>query len=334
MADSVSRKLIKTEAKRRNWQISYIGQNEYFCKLTDENGRTEIFRGSRPLKNSANGLVICKDKDLTLQYVQSLGYKVPDYLVLEGFDNKTLSDFLELYKTVVVKPVDAQQSIGVTLGITKIEQLKPAITQAIAHSNSGRALVQQQLHGKLYRLFILNGKMVAAALRRAPEVVGDGQHTIGQLIKILNDDPRRGAGMDTPLKQVKLSDAENLLGKDGLLSVPNEGETIKVSAFDSVSAGGQAINITDKVHQDWHNATTAIATHVGLFVCGYDVICEDISQPIQDSYLPLLEINNAPGLKLHQYPTGGGEPIDIAAMLLDEVFGIAKNEQSGIIIPS
>jgi cyanophycin synthetase len=325
MPASISRSLIVAEAEKRGWQVAYIGHDEYFCKITDDKGQSDIFLGSRPLKNSANSLTICIYKDLTLEYAQSLGYQVPAFVVVSEDGSQHASKFLANYQKVVIKPVDGQRSMGVTTSITDTSQLADAISLAISNSRSRRAMVQQQVEGKLYRLFIIDGELVAASHRRAPQVVGDGEHSIRELIAVLNLDPRRGEDNDKPLKKILLSDAEAFLGKEGLDIVPSLGEVVKVSILDSVSAGGEAIDVTAVVHDDWKRVAAHLANEVNLFVCGYDVICEDISKPLEGNFLPLLEINSSPGLKIHHYPTGGGEPVDVASILLDKVFGIAKN---------
>lgn len=322
MADSVARKLIVAEARSRNWQVDYIGQKHYFCKITGPEGQSEMFRGSQPLKNSANGAIITHSKDLTLQFVEYLGYKVPAYITL-GKNDSDATEFLEQYKIVAVKPTDAQESAGVTVGVDTPEKLAEAVRYARSKGSSGKVIIQQQLSGKLYRLFVINDKLVAAARRKAAEVVGDGIHTTLELIETLNSDPRRGADNDKPIKFVKVSDAKALLGEAGLKRIPAKGEVVRVSALDSVSAGGQAINETDLVHPDWKQAVAKISHQAGLFVCGYDIICDDIASPLENNFLPLLEINSQPSITLHHYPTGGGDPIDIASILLDEVFDIA-----------
>lgn len=319
MANSVSRTLIIAEAQRRGWKVEFIGPQEYICKVTNLEGQSEMFLSSRPLRSSANGTAITIRKHITLDYVQSHGYRVPAYTTLND-DSETGRDFLEQYKTIVVKPSDAQQSAGVTMHVTTPQQLAEAVAYARGHGRSPTVILQEQIEGNLYRIFVINGKLVAAAHRRAAMVIGDGQHSIRELVDRLNQDPRRGTDNSTPLKQIKGTDVRAFLGEEHLADVPPAGAEVRVSAIDSVSAGGESADVTASVHPDWHQACGELAQGIGLFVCGYDIICPDISQPLQDKYLPLLEMNSAPGLKLHHYPTAGGEVIDVAKILLDEVF--------------
>lgn len=324
--DSVTRSLLVAEAERRAWKVEFIGHDEYFCKITDQRGHSELFRGSRPLRNSANGLVIANNKDLTMEYAEYLGFQVPDYVTIDSTGQPTKAvAMLDKHNQVVVKPIDGQQSVGVTIGVREPGQLAEAVALARSHSRSGQVMVQEQLTGKLYRLLVINGRVIAAAWRKAPTVTGDGRHTVQELVEIINQDPRRGTDIDTPLKKIKLADVSEWLGKAGTERVLPEGEDLKVIGIDSVSAGGESVNVTGQVHEGWKRALAALADGIGLFVCGHDIICDDISKPMADNYLPLLEMNSAPGFKLHSHPTGGGEPVDVARILLDELFDIAPD---------
>jgi cyanophycin synthetase len=318
MANSVTRTLILAEAVRRGWKTETIGPNAYFCKIIHPDGRWNLLHGTSTMRNSAPGQSIAKYKNLTMDFVKSYGYEVPPYELVES-DTQAL-DFLEQQGTIVVKPVDGQRTEGVSVAVRSPEKLAAALRYAQANSESQQAMLQTHLSGNLYRLLVLDGQFVAGSWRRAAVVVGDGQHSVRQLIELANADPLRGHGVSTALKTIDLEQAVEHLGDERLASIPEAGARVVLSAIDSVSAGGEAINVTDKVHEDWRRVTIQLANEAGLFICGYDVMCSDISQPIQNNYLPLLEMNAAPGMKIHEYPTGGGDPIHLAPLLLDALF--------------
>lgn len=318
VVDSITRSLIIKEVKRRGWSMQGVGTDDYFLKIIHPDGRWEMVRGSMPMRTSALGNIICQHKHLTMDFVQSYGYRVPVFQIADN-ESAALS-FLEQYGKIVLKPADGQRTEGVTVGITEASAARQAFAYALQNSRHKRVIAQQHLDGRLYRLVVINGKLVAAAWRTAATVAGDGNQTVEQLIAQTNRDPRRGKGIDTPLKTIDPTAAAEFLGQERLQTVPAPGERVVVSAIDSISAGGEAINVTDQVHDDWRYFTETIAAQAGLFISGYDVICEDISQPLQNDFVPLLEINSAPGMKLHEYPTGGGEPIHLAPILLDELF--------------
>jgi cyanophycin synthetase len=318
MANSVTRRLLIAEAQKRGWHVEVLGDGEYFCKITHPDGRWEMFRGSRPMKSSANGLIIAQYKNRTMNFVESLGFKVPAYTM--STDEDATRRLLETYGRVVVKPVDGERTRGVSVGVSTDEALNQAVQVAKDASKAGKVIVQQQLEGNLYRLLTINGRFIAAAQRKAAAVTGDGRHNVAELIATLNADPRRGKGVDTPLKTIDVEAARVFVGDKVFEQVVPDQRVVRVSAIDSVSAGGESIDVTATVHPRWQEITTRIATEAGLFVCGYDIMCADIAAPPQDDILPLLELNSSPGLKLHEYPTGGGEPIKIAPILLDELF--------------
>lgn len=319
MANSVTRSLLLATAKERGWLAEFIGSGAFFCKISLPDGRWELLSGTTPMRTAANGFVIAKNKQLTLAFTASLGYRTPPYLTPK--DDTEAQIFLKQQQEIVVKPLDGQRTEGVTVNVTSAEQLARAIIYARSNSKTNRVLLQKHLSGCLYRLFILDGQLIAAAERRAATVVGDGVHTIAELIGSANLDPRRGKGSDTPLKTINIEQAQDLLGEEGLSSVPTSGQSVRVSSIDSVSAGGESFNVTDQVHQDWIQFATKFSKAAQLFVAGFDVICDDIASPLTPAdYVPLLEVNASPGLKLHQYPTGGGEAIEIAPLLLDALF--------------
>lgn len=287
-------------------------------RLTSADGRWELLRGTLAMKSSAVGYIMAKRKYLTNEFVEAMGINVPPMVVYS--DKPAAREFLELYKTVVVKPADAMQSHGVATNVTTIEQLTAAVTEAKRHTQTGEVVLQKQLEGKLYRLFMLEDKMVAAAYRKAAEVVGDGRSTVEQLLAELNRDPRRSDGSHTPLKRVSRVTAETYLGPERFTSVPERGEVVRVSPLDSISAGGEAANVTDLVHPELAKLAERVAGELQLFACGLDIMCEDVADEPPADFLPILEVNSMPGLKLHHYPTAGGEPIDVAGMMIDRLF--------------
>ncbi len=317
MANSITRQLLLDEALRRGWSVETIGPHAQLCKITTTAGESEMFSGSRPMRSAANGRLISVYKNLTLAFVESLGYEVPAYGIIDTLDEGR--QFLERYKKVVIKPIDGSQSKGVTVGVTACDQLVIALHIAQEQSVSGRVIIQNQIEGKLYRIFVLNGTVPVVTERRAAQVVGDGAATIRQLVERLNKDPKRGDGSDTPLKRVKLSAVETYLGAESLLWVPAEREVVRISDIESVSAGGDAVNVTDRAHQSWCETACRITKEMGLFLAGFDIMCSDIAQPVKGAYLPLLEINSSPGLKIHEYPSVGSS-VRLAPLIFDALF--------------
>jgi len=317
MANSVSRQLLIDEAKRRGWKTDVVGMFGMFLKITDERGHSELLRGTLASRTSAIGRSISTHKHLSMNFAEDQGFEVIPYCVPTNMEEALA--FMFEHRSIVVKPDDAEQSQGVSVNVRNAAGLIKAMDRARGYSKSSTIILQPYLWGNLYRLVVLNGKFIAGIHRKAAEVVGDGSSTVRELIEQANNDPRRGVDSSSILKKIPFSGAIDLLGKDGARAIPAKGEVVRVNAIDSVSAGGQAINVTEKVHESWRNAMVKLTLAAGIFMSGFDVICEDISKPMPTP-LPLLEMNSMPGLKLLHYPTAGGEAINGAAMLLDELF--------------
>lgn len=318
MANSITRQALIDEAVRRGWDVSTLGHKAFFLKVCDKRGQCEVFRGSMPMRSSAFGLLCSKYKHLSYDFLTSVGYKLPPYLVVNSVEEAV--SFMEKHKLLVVKPVDGKQSEGVSVGISNKSRLTQAINLAKSKSISGEVLLQKQLTGRLYRILVLNDKVVAVSERRAAEVMGDGLKNIAELINELNQNPKRGTETNSPMKKIKPKDAVSYLGTDALERVPAKGESVRVAAIESVSAGGEAINVTEMIHPEWIKVAKDITMQMGLFISGLDIMCEDIALPPDKNELPFLEINTEPGFKIHQYPSIG-RPINLAKLVLDEVIG-------------
>ncbi len=316
MANSATRKLIIEEAKRRGWETQEIGPNAHFIKVIHPDGRSNVLRGSQPRQNSALSFIATKDKSLALDFVSSYGYQVPPYLCISN--QQQAANFLAEHGKIVLKPIDSLQSQGVTVNITDPAQIEQAFAEAMKFSSNGRAIVQKHLDGSLYRITMIDGKMVAATWRTAITVTGDGERTTAELIAALNTDPRRGEGADLGLKKIDHATAGDHIGEDAMQRVPAAHEVVTISSMDSAPGGG-AVNVTNRVHADWQAFSKHMADELGLFISGFDFICPDISQPLNGNNVPLLEINGAPGMRIHNFPTVG-EPIDLAPLLLDALF--------------
>lgn len=312
MADSITRKLLTKAAKNKGYKVSYVGPKNRLLVIDNNMGQTEMFYGSRPMRSSANGKMISANKLLTLDFVAKMGVNVPLYLLYDG-DNEQLEAFLQHNRPIVVKPNDSEKSKGVSIGINGMQQLHDAINLAKNCSKKGEVLLQKQIFGKLYRLYVLNGKLAAASLRKPAFVVGDGFSTVEQLINQKNTDPMRGDDSSYPLKRIDLAKATKFL--DGAINnVLPKNDKLYVSEIASISAGGEAMDVTDSVNENLAKLTENIAQQLGLFVAGFDIICDDISENVNEKYLPLLEINSCPSLRMH------AQPINLADLILGECF--------------
>jgi cyanophycin synthetase len=220
---------------------------------------------------------------------------------------------------IVIKPVSANQGKGVTSGIHSLEAAQAAWQLA---SSWGNVLVEKQVPGQDWRLLVVEGKFAAASLRRPPAVSGDGKSTLGELIARLNEDELRGEGHEKPLTKVPLDEVTIVMLKAqgyNLNSVPAAGVRVQLRQNGNLSTGGVAADATELVHPQNRELAERAARLLGLDVAGVDLICEDIAFPLTEQQGAIIEVNAAPGLRMHLYPSAG-EARPVAQEIVSHLF--------------
>ncbi|WP_404301703.1 cyanophycin synthetase [Alicycliphilus denitrificans] len=262
---------------------------------------------------------IAQDKDLTKRLLHAAGVPVPlGRPVADVEDAWKVAE--EVGLPVVVKPQDGNQGKGVTVNISTRAQLDAAY--ATARSFSDEVMVERFLPGNDFRLLIVGHQLVAAARRDPPQVLGDGSHTIRELVEIVNQDPRRGSGHGTALTKIRLDDiAIARIASEGLTpeSVPAQGQRVVLRNNANLSTGGSATDVTDDVHPEIAARAIEAAQTIGLHICGVDVICETMQRPLEEQGGGIVEVNAAPGLRMHLAPSFG-KPRNVGAPMVDELF--------------
>ncbi len=255
-------------------------------------------------RTSAVAESIAKDKDLCKTLLAAAGVPVPRGRPVDSVEEGwALAQ--QLGFPVVVKPRDGNQGKGVSVNITTREAFEGAYGSAIA---IGQVMVEQFLPGHDFRLLVVGDKLVAAARRDPPFVIGDGRHTVRELVDHVNADPRRGDGHATSLTRIKLDDiAVGRLQQQGLTvaDVPAPGQRVVLRNNANLSTGGTATDVTDDVHPDVAARAVAAARMVGLEICGVDAVCETVSVPMEAQRGGVVEVNAAPGLRMHLAPSYG-----------------------------
>jgi len=255
--------------------------------------------------NTSNiGVEIACDKEETKQLLES--YEIP---VPKGRVVRTEEGLVAALESVgypcVIKPIGGNHGRGATIGIKNFEEAKVAL--ALAKEISRSAVVEKEITGLDHRLLVIDHKFVAAAKRTPAAVVGDGTSTITQLVEELNTDPRRGFGHEKMLTQVDI-DAHTLelLSRRDMdaSSVPPKGETVYLKATANLSTGGTATDVTESVHSYNVFMAERISRIIDLDICGIDIMTEDITRPLNECGA-VLEVNAAPGFRMHLDPTDG-----------------------------
>jgi cyanophycin synthetase len=273
-------------------------------------------------RTSAIAEAIAQNKELTKKLLAAAGVPVPGGRAVEDVED-AWKVACEIGLPVVVKPKDGNQGKGVTVNVTTREQLVDAY--AAAKEFRDHIMVESYIPGDDFRLLVVGGKLAAAARRDPPQVVGDGKHTVRELVDQVNLDPRRGSGHATSLTKIRFDDiALASLSSQGFTadSVPTKGKRVRLRNNANLSTGGSATDVTDDVHPEVAARAVAAAQMVGLDICGVDVVCESVLKPIEEQGGGIVEVNAAPGLRMHLSPSFGkgravGEAI-ISAMYADD----------------
>ena len=281
-------------------------------------------------RTSCIGVDLAGDKDLTKQRLRKYSIPVPDGEVVST-EEEAIAAFESLGPPVVVKPLDGRQGKGVSLDLTSIDDVRTAFHAAKEYSS--QVLVEELFEGNNYRLLVVNGEMVAASERLPCYVTGDGQHTISELIEIENKNPLRGEGHEKPLTQIKitpiLTAAMQKAGRK-LEDIPATGERVMLCGGMNLSTGGTARDVTDDVHPTIQHMCERAARVMSLDICGVDLVVKDISRPIPKGSGGIIEINAAPGLRMHRYPSEG-RPRDVGSKIIDMLYPDGSNGRIPII---
>jgi cyanophycin synthetase len=314
-----STQAIVDEAASRD--IPWIRLNEASLVQLGWGKYQQRVRATMTSKTSALAVDIAGDKDVTRRLLASAGLPVPrGELVLNEDD--AVRAAIAIGFPVVTKPLDGNHGRGVGLDLGSEEDVRTGFRRAVPESRRGQVVVEGFVSGSDYRVLVVGGRMVAVAERVPAHVIGDGKHTVSDLVEIANSDPRRGIGHEKVLTRIKVDDAAiELLRKQGfgLDDVPPEDAFVKLAATGNMSTGGNSIDRTWEAHEDNVEIAEEAARVVGLDVAGIDFLAPDITQPVRETGGAIVEVNAAPGFRMHTNPTEG-EAQFVAKDVVDLLF--------------
>ena len=268
-------------------------------------------------RTSAIAEGISRDKDLTKTLLKSCGVPVPEGRLVDSAED-AWDAAEDIGLPVVVKPSDGNHARGVFTNLMAREEVESAYAAAVVEGSG--VIVERYVRGSEHRLLIVGGKLAAAARGETAKVVGDGRSTIDELIDSqINSDPRRGAAEEFPLDIIALADnpvARLEVSRQGFApdSVPAAGREVLI-----VRSGNHTDDVTDLVHPETAATASLAARIVGLDIAGVDLVCEDISQPLDGQRGGIVEVNAGPGLLMHLKPETG-QPRPVGRAIVDELF--------------
>lgn len=281
-------------------------------------------------RTSSISVDIAGDKDRTKRILTEANIPVPNGEVICSVD-KLKEAISSIGYPVVVKPLDGNHGKGATIDINSLPEALTAFERAKNYSE--KIIIEKYVKGYDFRVLVINHRFVAAALRTPACVTGDGRHTIRELIQIVNSDPRRGNGHDNVLTCIEINDVcLEHLAKHGytLDTVLKMGEECTLKPTANLSTGGTATDVTDRVHPRNRAMFERVSRVIGLDICGIDVMAADLDTPIKENGGAILEVNAAPGFRMHLEPTHG-EPRNVAAPVIDMLFPFESDGRIPIV---
>jgi cyanophycin synthetase len=310
--------------------IPYIRLNRHSLVQLGYGMNQKRIRATIASTTSSIAVDIACDKEETKNLLEAAEIPVPRGRIV--YSEEGLKEALErISYPIVTKPVDGNHGKGATTNINNWEDALRGLEAAKKYSRG--VIVEKFITGQDHRVLVINYKFVAAAIRKPASVIGDGSSTIQELIDITNEDPRRGYGHEKTLTQIKVDEFTlDMLAKANLTleSVLPKGEELFLKPTANLSTGGTATDVTDMVHPDNIFMCERIARIIGLDICGIDIMAENLTEPVKDNGGAILEVNAAPGFRMHIDPAEG-IPRNVAEPVIDMLYPPGSSARIPII---
>lgn len=281
-------------------------------------------------RTSAIAESVAQDKQLTRMLLKQVGVPVPEGEPVTSAE-EAVAAAEEIGYPVVVKPQFGNHGRGVATNLQTREQVLAAYAAAVEEEST--IVVEKFAPGDDYRVLVIGNRVIAAAKREPAKVIGDGLSTVAQLVEQVNKDPRRSDGHSTVLSKLHIDAvALNVLADQNLTpgSIPPAGQTVFIRRNANLSTGGTATDVTDIMHPNVAEQMVDAARVIGLDIAGIDVVCQDISRPLEEQHGVVVEVNAGPGLRMHLEPSAGkGRPVGEA--IIEMMFASGENSRIPIV---
>ncbi len=315
----VSTQIIIKEALERGHSVEVLDRANNFIRIKNDEKSELIQQATKTRLDSYMTYLVMENKVITKLVLGEAGVRVPAGGHYESFEEASKSFDNFDGQDIVIKPVTTNFGIGVNLLSAPFSKAKFETTLKSAFEHDSSVIIESLVEGKEYRFLVIGGKVLAVCHRVPANVVGDGKHTLKELVEIKNQDPRRGKGHKKPLELIDTGEVETACLKDqghDWSHVPEESEQVFLRANSNISTGGDSIDFTDKVNQAYFEIAEKAATAVGSEITGIDMMIKDPSEKPHFSNHAVIEANFNPVLFIHQYPYQG-ENRDVGAAVLD-----------------
>ena len=308
--------LVKAAEER---DIPWLRLNQYSLVQFGHGRYQQRIQATTTGRTSNIAVELAGDKEETNGILRDLGLPVPQQLLVRS-EQDAVRAAERIGYPVVLKPLSGNHGRGVAINLRTPEEVEVGFQKAREHGAT--IVVESYIEGFDHRLLVVDGELVAAAKRVPGHVVGDGKHTIAELVAIVNQDPRRGVGHEKVLTRLEFDhQAERLLAKLGYDqdTVPGKDEIVYLRSTANLSTGGTAIDVTDIVHPDNREMAVRAINAIDLDIGGVDFLTKDISVSYREAGGGICEVNAGPGFRMHVAPSEG-TPRDVAGPVIDMLF--------------
>jgi cyanophycin synthetase len=299
--------------------IPWLRLNRYSLVQFGHGRYQQRIQATTTTRTSNIAVELAGDKEETNSILRDLGLPVPKQIMARSA-REAVRAAKRIGFPVVTKPLDGNHGRGVAINLKTDEEVETGFEKASEHGRT--IIVESYIEGFDHRILIVDGELVAAAKRVPGHVVGDGKHTIEQLVDTVNEDPRRGVGHEKVLTRLEFDhQAERLLAKLGYArdTIPAKGEEVYLRSTGNLSTGGTAIDVTDVMHPDNREMAIRAIKAIGLDIGGVDFLTRDITESYREAGGGICEVNAGPGFRMHVAPSEG-TPRDVAGPVLDMLF--------------
>lgn len=305
----LSTQILMFDCLQQGIKVEVLDRQDQFLKLQLKDHVEYVKNGNMTSKDSYVSPLIMENKTVTKKILQQHGFRVPTGEEFNDIEHALNSYNMFSVKPFVVKPKTTNYGLGISIfkQEANYEDYQKAITLAFKEDSS--VLIEEFLYGTEYRFFVLHDKVQAVLLRVPANVKGDGKHTIEELVIEKNRDPLRGKDHRTPLETIQLGDLEKLMLKGQgyqMNSIPKNGEIVYLRENSNVSTGGDSIDVTDQIPDDYKKIAVDAVSALGAKISGIDLIIENIEVPAANkNAYGIIEANFNPSMYMHIYPYKG-----------------------------
>ena len=317
------------DAIQKGFNVEILDERDQFLSLQFKDHLEYVKNGNMTSHDQYISPLIMENKVVTKKVLAKAGFNVPQSVEFTDVASAVANYPLFAGRAVVVKPKSTNFGLGISIfqqGLNDREDFAKAVE--LAFREDKEVMIEDYLPGTEYRFFVLGEQTLAVLLRVPANVIGDGKHTVSELVAAKNADPLRGDGSRTPLKKIALGELEQLQLKEqglNLESVPAEGQIVQLRANSNISTGGDSIDMTDLMHPSYKEIAVGIAKAMGAAVCGVDLIIPDLNQPAAATLQSwgVIEANFNPMMMMHIFPYQGKSrrlTMNVLQMLFPEAF--------------